>query len=99
VIDLNDIVVKQSALLFGFIPAWGIVLQPIAAITFIVAAFAETNRTPFDLAEGESEIVGGFHTEYGAMKFGLFFVVAVHRCYKIKYFYHILCDNISFAPV
>ncbi len=73
-IDLNDIVVKQSALLFGFIPAWGIILQPIAAITFIVAAFAETNRTPFDLAEGESEIVGGFHTEYGAMKFGLFFV-------------------------
>ena len=73
-ISLNDIAVKQSELLFGFIPAWGVLLQPIAAITFIVSAFAEANRTPFDLAEGESEIVGGFHTEYGAMKFGLFFV-------------------------
>jgi len=73
-ISLNDMVVKQSELIFGLIPAWGVLLQPVAAITFIVAAFAEANRTPFDLAEGESEIVGGFHTEYGAMKFGLFFV-------------------------
>ncbi len=73
-VSLNTMVQEQSKLIFGFIPAWGILLQPIAAITFIVAAFAETNRTPFDLAEGESEIVGGFHTEYGAMKFGLFFV-------------------------
>ena len=73
-ISLNDMAVKQSHLILGFIPAWGVLLQPIAAITFIVSAFAEANRTPFDLAEGESEIVGGFHTEYGAMKFGLFFV-------------------------
>jgi NADH-quinone oxidoreductase subunit H len=73
-VSLNDMAVKQSELIFGLIPAWGVLLQPVAAITFIVAAFAEANRTPFDLAEGESEIVGGFHTEYGAMKFGLFFV-------------------------
>jgi len=73
-ISLNDMAVQQSKLIFGFIPAWGVLLQPIAAITFIVSAFAEANRTPFDIAEGESEIVGGFHTEYGAMKFGLFFV-------------------------
>ena len=73
-ISLNDMAAKQSELILGFIPAWGVLLQPIAAITFIVSAFAEANRTPFDLAEGESEIVGGFHTEYGAMKFGLFFV-------------------------
>ena len=73
-ISLNDMAAKQSHLMLGFIPAWGVLLQPIAAITFIVSAFAEANRTPFDLAEGESEIVGGFHTEYGAMKFGLFFV-------------------------
>ena len=73
-VDLVDIANFQSKLLFGFIPAWGIFMQPVAAIIFIVTSFAEANRTPFDIAEGESEIVGGYHTEYSAMKFGLFFV-------------------------
>ncbi|MCF6172180.1 MAG: NADH-quinone oxidoreductase subunit H [Campylobacteraceae bacterium] len=73
-VHLVDIVNFQSGLIFGFIPAWGIVMQPIAAIIFITTSFAEANRTPFDIAEGESEIVGGYHTEYSAMKFGLFFV-------------------------
>jgi len=73
-IHLVDIVNFQSGLIFGFIPAWGIIMQPIAAMIFIITSFAEANRTPFDIAEGESEIVGGYHTEYSAMKFGLFFV-------------------------
>ena len=73
-INLVDIVNFQGKLLFGFIPAWGIFMQPLAAIIFITTSFAEANRTPFDIAEGESEIVGGYHTEYSAMKFGLFFV-------------------------
>ncbi len=71
-IDLNDMVVAQGELLFGFIPSWGVIIQPLAAIIFIVTVFAETNRTPFDVAEGESEIVAGYHTEYSAMGFGLF---------------------------
>ena len=72
-INLNEMVAYQSQTFF-IIPAWGIVLQPLATIIFIVTAFAETNRAPFDAAEGESEIVAGYHTEYGAMKFGLYFV-------------------------
>ncbi len=73
-ISLNEMVRQQGELLFGFIPAWGIVMQPLAALIFIVTAFAETNRAPFDAAEGESEIVAGYHTEYSAMKFALFFM-------------------------
>lgn len=73
-VHLGDIVAYQGELLFGFIPAWGIIVQPLAALIFIITAFAEANRTPFDLAEGESELVGGYHTEYSAMRFGLFFV-------------------------
>ncbi len=73
-IHFGDMVRFQGELIWGFIPAWGVIIQPVAAILFVITAFAETNRAPFDIAEGESEIVGGFHTEYSAMGFGLFFV-------------------------
>jgi NADH-quinone oxidoreductase subunit H len=64
--------------LFGVVQsqqsAWLILWQPLSALIFLVALFAETNRLPFDMAESETDLVGGFHTEYGCFKFGLFFV-------------------------
>jgi NADH-quinone oxidoreductase subunit H len=53
---------------------WGIIASPIGFVIFLVSAFAETNRLPFDLPESEQELVGGFHTEYSGIKFGLFFL-------------------------
>ena len=54
--------------------AWGIVVQPVAFFCFVIASIAETGRAPFDVAEGEPELVAGYHTEYGAMQFGLFYM-------------------------
>ncbi|MBM4165309.1 MAG: NADH-quinone oxidoreductase subunit NuoH [Ignavibacteria bacterium] len=67
-LQLDKIVEAQNGL------RWNIFLQPIGFITFLVASFAETNRTPFDLPEAEPELVGGYHTEYSGLKFGLFFL-------------------------
>ncbi len=58
----------------NWLPNWGIFYQPLAAVIFFAAAFAESNRLPFDLAEGEAELVAGFHTEYGGFKMLMFFI-------------------------
>jgi len=71
--SIAGIVETQGATYFGFLPAWNIVLLP-SFIVFLIAAFAETNRAPFDLVEAEQEIVGGFHTEYSGFRFALFFL-------------------------
>src|SRR5207253_7447946 len=53
---------------------WNILFQPLAFMLFMISAFAECNRLPFDLPETEQELVGGYHTEYNAMKLALFFL-------------------------
>ncbi len=70
-LDLQDMVQQQGALLWGVIPLWGVLLQPLGFLLFATAAMAETKRVPFDIPEGESEIVGYF-VEYSGMKFGMF---------------------------
>jgi len=71
---LGDVVAQQADYAFGFIPHWNVFLHPVAFLIFVTCIFAEANRTPFDLAECESELVGGYHTEYSSMKFALFFL-------------------------
>lgn len=81
-LHLGEIVEQQGQVITHFgsisfpgwakIPSWGIFLQPLGFIIFLVSVFAETNRLPFDLPEGESEIVAGYHLEYGSMKFAMF---------------------------
>lgn len=71
-LDLQQIIARQGGtFLGGWVPAWGIVVQPVGCVIFMTAALAETKRVPFDLPEGEPEIIGYF-TEYSGMKFGLF---------------------------
>jgi NADH-quinone oxidoreductase subunit H len=71
-VDLASIVERQSGTVLGFLPAWGIVYQPLAAILFLTAGIAENKRIPFDLPEAESELISGYFTEYSAMKQGMF---------------------------
>jgi NADH-quinone oxidoreductase subunit H len=71
-VDLGVIVQKQSDVMLGFLPAWGVFYQPFAAMLFLTAAIAENKRIPFDLPEAESELIAGYYTEYSAMKMGLF---------------------------
>ena len=73
--SLREIVDAQGGTFWGFIPRWNIFQgQFVAFFIYLMAAFAETNRVPFDLPEAETELVAGYHTEYSAMKFAMFFM-------------------------
>jgi NADH-quinone oxidoreductase subunit H len=71
-LNLAEIVQQQAVLFGGFVPSWNIWRQFPTFILFLIAAFAETNRAPFDLPEAEQELVGGYHTEYTGMRYAWF---------------------------
>lgn len=71
-VDLWNLVESQNELVWGWLPKWGIFLQPLAFFLFLAAAVAENKRMPFDLPEAESEIVSGYFTEYSGFKMLLF---------------------------
>ncbi len=74
-VSMNEIVQQQADRRYlGILPGWNVFCQPIAFLLFWIAAFAENNRLPFDLPEAEPELVGGYHTEYAGMRFGIFFM-------------------------
>jgi NADH-quinone oxidoreductase subunit H len=74
-LSLREIVDAQGGTFWGFIPRWNIFQgQIVAFFIYLTAAYAETNRIPFDLPEAETELVAGYHTEYSAMKFAMFFM-------------------------
>ena len=78
-LSLRGIVDSQSGFwhpggINTFLPRWNLFAQPVGFLVYFTAAVAETNRIPFDLPEGETELVGGFHTEYSSFKFAMFFM-------------------------
>jgi NADH-quinone oxidoreductase subunit H len=74
-LNLEQIIWRQAgSSSTGGTPVWFVFYQPLAFLIFMISAFAETNRLPFDLPEAEQELIGGYHTEYSALKFALFFL-------------------------
>src|SRR5678815_958119 len=81
-LGLNAIIEKQNI--------WFVWIAPLAAVIFLIAAIAELGRAPFDMAEGESELVAGFNTEYSGMKFGMFYAGELLHAFTFGGFWSIL---------
>jgi NADH-quinone oxidoreductase subunit H len=107
--DLQELVRRQGRTLGGWLPLWGIVVQPVAFFVFVTAALAETKRVPFDLPEGEPEIIGYF-VEYSGMKFGMFYLTdfldtILVACLATTLFFggwqipYLLPDGFHFPPI
>ncbi|MGH9650351.1 MAG: complex I subunit 1/NuoH family protein, partial [Terriglobales bacterium] len=83
-LSLREIVDLQAGAWFGLVPKWNIFRgQIVGFFVFLTAAFAETNRIPFDLPESETELVAGYHTEYSSMKFAMFFMAEYTNMFTV----------------
>jgi NADH-quinone oxidoreductase subunit H len=92
-LNLYTIVQSQHGL-------WLIFWMPVSALIFLVSLFAETNRLPFDMAESETDLVGGFHTEYGSFKFGFFFIAEyAHMIVGSAVFVVLFLGGTNFLPL
>jgi NADH-quinone oxidoreductase subunit H len=79
---------------------WFVYLMPVTAVLYLITLFAETNRLPFDMAESETDLVGGFHTEYGAFKFGMFFIGEyAHIVFGSALFVTLFLGGFNFLPM
>ena len=83
-LDLYSIVEQQSGYWLYVIPKWNIFPQFLGFVVYLISAIAETNRVPFDLPEAETELVAGFHTEYSALKFALFFMAEYVNMFTVS---------------
>ncbi|HEV7642952.1 MAG TPA: NADH-quinone oxidoreductase subunit NuoH [Pyrinomonadaceae bacterium] len=98
-LDINGIITSQRQFV------WYIIPQFLGFIVFLISAFAETNRVPFDLPEAETELVAGFHTEYSALKFALFFMAEYVNMFTVSVMivtlflggWHVPYLNLAFA--
>lgn len=89
--SLSGIVESQHQYWFGWLPKWNIFRgQFVAFFVYMMAAYAETNRIPFDLPEAETELVAGYHTEYSAMKFAMFFMAEYANMFTVAFLASIL---------
>jgi NADH-quinone oxidoreductase subunit H len=84
--SLNFMMIVEDQASGQALLGWNMIRNPIGGLIFIVTAFAETNRAPFDLPEAEEELVGGFHTEYSGMKFGMFFLAEYVNWFIASFF-------------